>query len=175
MSKVRADIIFAVIILFIAVLALFFRNLLIAETPISLGKDILAMNPRVFPNLVLIFISIITSIFLYIELKKDKREKLNDLKKIPYFAFFRQASFIFLAIISALALTKLGFTLTMFFLMSLTSILLGNRNIIQILIISSATPVTFYILVTHILRTQLPEVDIIQRLLLPILQNLPSV
>ena len=63
----------------------------------------------------------------------------------------------------------------MFFLMSLTSILLGNRNIIQILIISSATPVTFYILVTHILRTQLPEVDIIQRLLLPILQNLPSV
>ncbi|MBI80199.1 MAG: hypothetical protein CMQ51_07225 [Gammaproteobacteria bacterium] len=176
MFKFRADIIFTAIVLFMAITALFFRNSLIDLTPIFLGEDILAMNPRVFPNLILILVSIVSSIFLYIELSNNSKfQSANQKIKEEDSKLLRQTLFIILTIISALVLTKLGFIITMFILMSFTSILLGNRNIFQIIIMSIFIPITFYILVTHVLRTQLPEIDFIQKLLNPILQNLPTV
>tara|TARA_B100001250_G_scaffold414626_1_gene454870 strand:- start:28685 stop:29215 length:531 start_codon:yes stop_codon:yes gene_type:complete len=176
MFKFRADIVFTAIILFMATTALFFRNSLIDITPIFLGEDILAMNPRIFPNLILILISIVSTIFLYLELSNNyKIYSTNQNINEGYSKSLKQTLFIILTIISALVLTKLGFIITMFILMSFTSILLGNRNIFQIIIMSICIPITFYILVTHILRTQLPEIDFMQRLLNPILQNLPTV
>ena len=176
MFKFRADIVFTAIVLFMATTALFFRNSLIDITPIFLGEDILAMNPRIFPNLILILVSIVATIFLYLELSNNyKIYSTNQNIKEGYSKSLKQTLFIILTIISALVLTKLGFIITMFILMSFTSILLGNRNIFQIIIMSIFIPITFYILVTHILRTQLPEIDFMQRLLNPILQNLPTV
>ena len=72
-------------------------------------------------------------------------------------------------------LTTLGFLTTMFLLMASTSILVGNRSPLQILTLSLVLPMCFYIAVTHVLRTELPEADFIERALAPFIQLLPSV
>ena len=58
----------------------------------------------------------------------------------------------------------------MFILMASTSILVGNRKPLQILGISLAIPLGFYIAVTHVMRTALPEIDLVQRALAPLLR-----
>ena len=90
-------------------------------------------------------------------------------------ALYRQALFVVITVTCALLLTTLGFLTTMFLLMVSTSILVGNRSPFQILSISLILPLGFYIAVTHVLRTELPEADIVQRLLAPFLQLLPAI
>ncbi len=50
MSHLEADVKFTAVVLLLAVLALVFGGWLIAEPPIPLGPDILAMSPKVFPT-----------------------------------------------------------------------------------------------------------------------------
>jgi hypothetical protein len=62
----------------------------------------------------------------------------------------------------------------MFVLMLGTSLLVGNDSIVQILGFSVGLPFLIYVLVTHVLRTSLPELDAIEALLVPLLGMLPS-
>ena len=52
--------------------------------------------------------------------------------------------------------------------------LVGNRSLVQVLCISILVPVSFYLVVTHVLRTALPEIDVVQRMLMSVTQILPS-
>jgi hypothetical protein len=88
---------------------------------------------------------------------------------------YRQTLFVFITVTCALLLTTLGFLTTMFLLMVSTAVLVGNRSVVQVLSISLILPLSFYIIVTHVLRTALPEIDFIERALVPILRLLPSV
>jgi len=83
--------------------------------------------------------------------------------------------FVVITVCCALALTTVGFLTTMFVLMTSTAVLVGNRSVPQILAISIGIPLGFYIVVTHVLRTELPEADVVERALQPILQMLPTV
>jgi hypothetical protein len=82
--------------------------------------------------------------------------------------------FLVLVVVCALALNSLGFLTTMFVLMLGTSLLVGNDSIVQILGFSVGLPFLIYVLVTHVLRTSLPELDAIEALLVPLLGMLPS-
>ena len=72
-------------------------------------------------------------------------------------ATIRQLAFLGISVACALVLNTLGFIITMFILMASTSILVGNRRPLQILGISLAIPLGFYIAVTHVMRTALPK------------------
>jgi hypothetical protein len=63
-SHLEADVKFTAVVLLLAVLALVFGGWLIAEPPIPLGPDILAMSPKVFPTLILAGTALVASIFL---------------------------------------------------------------------------------------------------------------
>ena len=58
MAKFPADVVFVIGALVLAVLGLLFGGWLIVDPPILLSRDILAMNPKVFPTLVLFFIPV---------------------------------------------------------------------------------------------------------------------
>ena len=64
MSKPQADVTFTAVVLLLAVLGLVFGGWLIADPLIPLGPDILAMNPRVFPTLILAATALVAFIFL---------------------------------------------------------------------------------------------------------------
>ena len=171
----QADVRFTIVVLVLAVLALLFGGQLIVDPPIPLSSDLLAMSPRVFPFLILTGTVVVAVAFLV----DQARQGALEFTRLPVGGgapgpLWRQVVFLFITVVCALLLTTLGFVSTMFLLMASTAILVGNRNPLQILSISILIPVGFYIVVTHVLRTALPEADIIQRLLAPLLQVLPA-
>ena len=177
MSHLEADVKFTAVVLLLAVLALVFGGWLIAEPPIPLGPDVLAMSPKVFPTLILAGTALVASIFL---ITKHRNGTLFVAGSAGEGArvggtMYRQILFVFITVTCALLLTTLGFLTTMFLLMASTAVLVGNRSVVQVLSISLVVPLSFYIIVTHVLRTALPEIDFIERALVPILRLLPSV
>ncbi len=161
----------------LAVLALLFGGWLIADPPIPLGPDILAMSPRVFPTLILLATAVVSFIFLVFSHRNGTmfRDQASVAAADRRGALIRQGLFIVITVGCALVLTTTGFLTTMFVLMASTAVLVGNRSIWQILAISIVLPLSFYIIVTHVLRTELPEADVIERALQPLLQMLPTV
>ena len=172
----QADVRFTIIVLILAVLALAFGGRLIADPPIPLSSDLLAMNPRVFPFLILLGTVVVALIFLLNEARAGafSATRMTQAEGESSTTLWREAVFLFITVTSALLLSTLGFITTMFLLMSSTAVLVGNRSPIQILSISILIPVSFFIIVTHILRTALPEADIVQRFLAPLIRLLPA-
>lgn len=171
----QADVRFTIVVLVLAVFALIFSGRLIVDPPIPLSSDLLAMSPRVFPFLILMGTVLVASAFLIDQARqgafRGTESRAGSGAPGPV---WREGVFLIITVSCALLLTTLGFVTTMFLLMASTAVLVGNRNPLQILSISILIPVGFYIIVTHVLRTALPEADIIQRLLAPVIQRLPA-
>ena len=177
MSRPQADVTFTAAVLVLAVLALLFGGWLIAEPPIPLGPDILAMSPRVFPTLILLATAVVSLSFLVLASKHGTmfRGRSSEAAAEQRGPLIRQGLFVVVTVSCAFVLTTVGFLTTMFVLMASTAVLVGNRSIPQIVAISVLLPLGFYIVVTHVLRTELPEADVIERALQPLLQILPTV
>ena len=174
----KADFRLVVAILLLAAVALAFGQWLIAEPPIALSSDISPLNPRLFPSLVLVGIVVVAGIFVANRVRgADEFE--TDLEPALATAADpggtkRLLGFLLLVVLCALALNTLGYLTTMFVLMLGTSLLVGNDSIAQILAFSLGLPFVIYVLVTHVLRTSLPELDAIEAVLVPLLGLLPS-
>ena len=174
----QADVRFTAVVLVLSVLALLFSGSLIDEPPIPLDRDMMAMSPRVFPYLILLGTVVVAAIFLGFRIREA--DPGRDIPAGPgdraatRGANLRQAAFLVITVACALLLNTLGFLITMFMLMVSTSVLVGNRNPVQVLGISIVIPLAFYIAVTHVMRTALPEIDLVQRALAPLLRLLPA-
>ena len=173
----QADARFTAVVLVLALLALAFSGWLVVDAPIPLDRDLLAMSPRVFPFLILLSTAVVASIFLGLRMREigaDTAAAGTVDATISRTAMLRQLAFLVISVTCALVLNTLGFMITMFILMASTSILVGNRNPLQILGSSILIPLGFYIAVTHVMRTALPEIDLVQRALAPLLRFLPA-
>ena len=174
----QADVRFTAVVLVLSVLALLFSGSLIVDPPIPLERDLMAMSPRVFPYLILLGTVFVAAIFLGIRIREADPgrgipEGPGD-RAATRAASLRQAAFLVITVACALLLNTLGFLITMFMLMASTSVLVGNRNPVQVLGISIVIPLAFYIAVTHVMRTALPEIDLVQRAMAPLLRLLPA-
>ena len=175
----QADVRFAAVALVLSVLALLFSGWLIVDAPIPLDRDLLAMSPRVFPYLILLGTVVVAAIFLGFRIRDTGSKSAVAVGTADVAASrattVRQLVFLIISVACALLLNTLGFIITMFILMASTSVLVGNRRPLQILGISLAIPLGFYIAVTHVMRTALPEIDLVQRALAPLLRLLPAI
>lgn len=174
----HADVRFAAVALVLSVLALLFSGRLIVDAPIPLDRDLLAMSPRVFPYLILLGTVVVAATFLGLRIRDAGSGSVAAVSDTDVAAsraaMMRQLAFLVISVACALLLDTLGFIITMFILMASTSILVGNRKPLQILGISLAIPLGFYIAVTHVMRTALSEIDLVQRALAPLLRLLPA-
>jgi hypothetical protein len=173
----KADFRLVAAVLLLAIAALVFGQWLIAEPPISLSRDISPLNPRLFPSLVLFGLVVVAGFFIANRIRgtdEFETELEPALATDDAGGTKRLLGFLVLVVFSALALNTLGFLTTMFVLMLGTSLIVGNSNIGQILGFSAALPLLIYVLVTHVLRTALPELDAIEAMLVPLLGLLPS-
>jgi hypothetical protein len=173
----KADFVLVVAVLALAVAALLFGRWLIAEPPIALSRDISPLNPRLFPSVVLVGIIAVAAAFIVNRARGadaiwDEAESIVA-DRDPA-GLKRLLLFLGLVVAGALALEPLGFLTTMFVLMVATSLLVGNDNAWQIVGISIGLPLTIYVIVTHLLRTSLPELDVLESALAPIFALLPS-
>lgn len=161
----------------LAVGALIFGQWLVAEPPIALSRDISPLNPRLFPSIVLVGIIAVAIVFIVNRVRGadamwDPGVEPTSTRDAA--GLRRLLLFLLLVVACALVLDRFGFLTTMFLLMVATSVLIGNDNVPQIIGISIALPLGIYIVVTHFLRTSLPELDFVESVLAPILALLPS-
>jgi hypothetical protein len=171
------DSVLVAVVLVIAVLALAFGRWLIDEPPIALSRDISPLDPRLFPSIVLVGIVVVAGLFLANRLRGadelwDSGMAIGDAAEPG--GLRRLLLFLALIVACALLLDSTGFLLTMFVLMVATSVLTGNDSLAQILTLSTALPLVIYVVVTHFLRTALPELDVIESALAPVLALLPG-
>ena len=192
----QADARFTAVVLVLSLLALIFSGRLIVDAPIPLDRDVLAMSPRVFPYLILLSTVAVAAMSIVFRVReagtgRDASGAASPADRAsntaappptassadsvaPRTAILRQLAFLVIAVACALLLSTLGFMITTFMLMASTSVLVGNRKPLQILGISILIPLGFYIAVTHVMRTALPEIDLVQRALAPLLRLLPA-
>lgn len=173
----KADFRLVAAVLLLAIVALAFGQWLIAEPPISLSRDISPLNPRLFPSLVLFGLVVVAGFFIANRVRgtdEFESEVEPALASSDAGSTRRLLGFLILVVCCALALNSLGFLTTMFVLMVGTSLLVRNSSIAQILSLSVGLPLVIYVLVTHVLRTSLPELDAIEAVLVPLLGLLPS-
>lgn len=172
----KADFVLVAAVLLLAVLALLFGQWLIAEPPIALSRDISPLNPRLFPSLVLVGIVIVAVAFIVNRVRGADAmwDEARGAEAHDSAGLRRLFLFLCLVVVCALVLNQLGFLTTMFVLMLATSLLIGNDNLPQIIGLSVGLPLAIYVIVTHFLRTSLPELDVLESLLAPILAWLPS-
>ncbi len=172
----KADFRLVAAVLLLATIALVFGQWLIAEPPIALSSDISPLNPRLFPGLVLFGIVVVAGFFIANRIRgaDDLEVELEPALADDDGGTKRLLGFLALVVVCALALNTLGFLTTMFVLMLGTSLLVGNDSIAQIIGFSIGLPFVIYVLVTHVLRTSLPELDAIESVLVPLLGLLPS-
>jgi hypothetical protein len=173
----NADFILVAVVLLLSVAALLFGQGLIAEPPIALSRDISPLNPRLFPSIVLLGIIGVSAIFIVNRLRGADgvwQSAEPGIEPAHPGGLRRLLLFLCLVVTCALVLNELGFLTTMFVLMVATSFLIGNDNLPQVLGISIGLPLAIYIIVTHLLRTSLPELDFVESALAPILALLPS-
>ena len=173
----QSEVRFALIVFVLTITALIFSGQLIIDPPISLGNNLLAMNSRAFPFLILISTAVVSFVLLVNAIRNTNsyisQQDSDGSAGVPK-GYWQQGLFLIITVVCALLLTTLGFITTMFLLMVSTAVLVGNRNVFQILGISTLMPVCFYVVVTHVLRTALPETDIVQRFLGPLIRLLPA-
>lgn len=174
----EADSILVAVVLLLTVAALAFGGPLIDEPPFALSSDISPLDPRLFPTVVLVGLAAVCGLFLI-----NRARELEQAGSHPIAAasaadvaggLKRQLSFLVVIVVCALLLEHAGFLITMFLLMAATSLLVGNDSLPQILSISAILPLSLYVLVTHFLRTSLPELDAIETALAPLLNLLPG-
>jgi hypothetical protein len=173
----KADFVFVLTLLLLAVLALLFGGWLIDEPPIALSRDISPLNPRTFPTIVLIGIVGVAALFIVNRVRGADAlwQEHESRESAARGGTKRLIAFLCLVVASALALDTVGYLTTMFVLMAATSLLVGNANLRQVLAISVGLPFVIYVIVTHFLRTALPELDAIESVLAPLLAMLPGI
>jgi len=173
----KADFRLVAAVLLLAVGALVFGQWLIAEPAITLSSDISPLNPRLFPNLVLVGIIAVAGVFIANRVRGVDEVEIElepALSTHGTGGTKRLLAFLVLVVLCGLALNIVGFLTTMFVLMIGTSLLVGNDNIAQVIGFSIGLPFVIYVLVTHVLRTSLPELDAVESMLAPIFAVLPS-
>jgi hypothetical protein len=174
----QADFVFVLTLLALGILALLFGGWLIADPPIALSRDISPLSPRMFPTIVLIGLVGVAVLFVVNRVRGADalwQEQEAAAGVAVRGGGKRLIAFLFLLVASALVLNTVGFLTTMFVLMAATSLLVGNANLKQILALSITLPFGIYVIVTHFLRTALPELDAIEGFLAPLLAMLPSI
>lgn len=75
---------------------------------------------------------------------------------------FRVAVFFIMLVAYGLLLKPVGFLISSCIVLTVISLLLGNRNWLQIIAFAVLSPVCLYLLATRILLVSLPELDVIE-------------
>ena len=125
------------------------------------------MEPTLFPSIILTLIlalSILAAIFAVIAYKRADSTAVGDAASEPVSdkPFVRVAVFFTTLVCYGLLLEPAGFLMSSFLVITVISLLLGNRNWIQIALFAVVSPVCLYLLATRVLLVSLPELDTIE-------------
>lgn len=159
LSRMTAEGWLTAILFLLSAALLAFMNLLVAKPKLLFGRSLNAIEPTLFPTIVLAFLAILSAAFLFARRKTllvapaGGEEDQQLILAIKFFAVL---------IFYALAMVPLGFFISTVLSLATISWLAGNRSIVQIAALSVISPIALFIIATRGLAVSLPELSPIE-------------
>lgn len=132
-----------------------------APVPMKVQKNPYAMQPGVWPNVLIVILMVLICINIYGIIKKNKGNESFTLKAfaagIP--AFFKSKLFLGIAIvvIASFLLEPLGFMLTCFLFLVAYAVLLGEKKYLRLVLVALIVTVFLYVVFGVLLAVNLPR------------------
>lgn len=149
------------ILLFIFLGFTFFTHVLEAPVPVKVQKNPYALQPDVWPKTIIILLLICLAINIIQIIRRNKGKEDFTLsafaKSIP--VFLKSKMFLGMLILAgaSFVLETLGFMLTAILVLFFYGLLLGERNIVRLLIASVLITLLLYIIFSGFLSVNLPR------------------
>ena len=151
--------IFAIVCLILGGLAFVFLGSLVAEPKLLFGRSLTAIPPALFPSMVLVALCVLCVLHLGLSFWAQSHAGNDGGLK----GWQRGAVFFAIMTVYALVMGELGFITSSAIAIAVMSWFIGNRSIVQILLVAILAPLLLYLAATRLLAVSLPELDIIQR------------
>ncbi|MDO5298922.1 MAG: tripartite tricarboxylate transporter TctB family protein [Clostridia bacterium] len=149
------------ILLFVFLGYTFFTHVLEAPVPVKVQNNPYALQPDVWPKAIIILLEICLIINIIQIIKRNKGKEDFTLKafasSIPEFFKSRMFLGIVILIVASLILETVGFMVTALLILFFYGMLLGERNIVRLLIASVCITLFLYIVFSGMLSVNLPR------------------
>ncbi len=142
-----------------AVLSLIFLNALIARPKALFGQSLSAISPALFPSIVLVILVLFCAITLLMFTATQVDENVAKLSNSQWGrAFF----FFGVLILYGLTMVPFGFLISTALVITIISLQLGSRSVLQIGAVALIGPTSLYLAATRLLAVSLPELNAIE-------------
>lgn len=134
-------------------------NLLVAKPKLLFGRSLNAIEPSLFPQIVLAMLAILSAAWLVMRHRAlivrpaGNAEPGGLLLALQFFAVL---------IVYALTMVPFGFLISSALAMAALSVIAGNRSAVQVIAVSVLSPVALYLVATRALKVSLPELGPIE-------------
>lgn len=149
------------ILLFVFLGYTFFTHVLEAPVPVKVQNNPYALQPDVWPKAIIILLEICLIINIIQIIKRNKGKEDFTLKafasSVPEFFKSRMFLGIVILIVASLILETVGFMVTALLILFFYGMLLGERNIVRLLIASVCITLFLYIVFSGMLSVNLPR------------------
>lgn len=143
----------------LGILGVAFMSRLVAEPKVLFGRSLTAIEPSLFPALVLGSMAVLASLLLY-SLRGSLLAEVS--KTFEEGALLRVVMLFAVMVFYALTMAPLGFFISSAVSMATVAWIAGNRSILQICAVSVLSPIGLYLISTRGLAVSLPELSSIE-------------
>jgi len=157
--KATPEVVVLATFLLLSLLGLVFIDALVAAPKLLLGRSLSAIAPSLFPRIILgllVLLCIVLLVFLSLKGSHEREENLGRGE------WLRGCIFFGIMILYALTMEPFGFLISSAIAIALISWQLGNRSIVQTMLLSLVAPVLLYLAATRLLAVSLPELNVIE-------------
>ncbi len=170
----RNELLFSIVSGLAALAAIVALPNLVAKPKLLFGRSLSAIEPTLFPQIILVLIavlSVLAAIFAALALRRASSNGTHgseadgpaiDITETDRNSLVRVALFFVMLVAYGLMLKPFGFLISSFIVITVVSLLLGNRNWFQIIPFALVSPVCLYLLATRVLLVSLPELNFIE-------------
>lgn len=148
-----------VALLVLSLLGLVFMDALVAAPKLLFGRSLSALAPALFPSIILSSIALLCAVLLFLL----NLEGTSSESEIPDQAEWRRGA-VFFGIMTLYALTMqpFGFLVSSAVAVSLLTWQMGNRSVVQAVLLALVAPALLYLGATRLLAVSLPELNLIE-------------
>lgn len=165
----QKEIRFAAISGLLAIAALFSMQHLVAAPKLLFGRSLSAIEPSLFPYITLSLIVVLAVSVIILSVFSLRRTKhsqahieLANQEPEEHTGWMKTGLFFLLLTIYGALLKPVGFLISSFIVIFSVSLLLGNRNWIQIVLFALFAPIFLYLTATRLMLVSLPEINQIE-------------
>ncbi|WP_176442856.1 tripartite tricarboxylate transporter TctB family protein [Tropicimonas sediminicola] len=142
-----------------SVLSLIFMNSLVAAPKALFGRSLSAIPPSLFPSIVLAAMAVMCACALVLVRTRISSRVDKGLNRAEW---LRAVTLFGIMTLYALTMVPFGFLISTAIAMTLISLQMGARSVIQITLVALLGPILLYLSATQLLAVSLPELNAIE-------------